>query len=485
MKVAFVHTPMSSVNTAGRHNYWRNFDIRYHAVHPNLRPMEKFLWELPHWITWLAGVLEHEGSYSLEALDLYTDYGTHDGIDELGIINTINKHPADVFLFSPMTPNLHHAVKISEIVKEKYPTALTIFGGVAATPLHKELAAHPVIDYVIRGKGEYALPELLRAIEHSLDLESIGNLTYQSSNGQVRTTSFTYPMMPLEELPFPKIDIFPRETGKNLRYIRHVHASGCPYKCPFCSDLNIGVKPAYFGFERVLAEIKAYREQYGQHHHVYFGDENFTLNPERTLAFCNFLRNEGPIEYDCQTRLNCLQDPRLPDSLYASGCRWIEIGLETTNQESQNLYKQNTKEADLEETLLRLRESGIAACTNLVIGFPNETRDDMKKTIDRICSLITTGVLHASNIFQLVPYPGSRIYDAPREFGLKIHHHDYALYNEELLPVFDTPHATAEEIHKIFLYGVREIGNALSSKPYLGDVKRANDLDFGNFWQDV
>lgn len=485
MKILFVHTPMSSIDTVGRHEFWRSLDIRYHAVHPNLRHMKKFLWELPHWITWLAGVLEQEGSYSLEALDLYTDYGTQDGIDVLGVTKEIDEHPANVFLFSPMTPNLHHAIKIAEMVKVKYPDSITIFGGVVATPLHQELAAHPAIDYVIRGKGEYALPDLLKAIQHSLDLESVGNLTYKSSGGQVRSNTFSYPMMPLEELPFPKINMFPPEAGENIRYIRQVHSLGCPYECPFCSDLNIGIKPSYFVFDRVLDEIRAYREYYGQHHHIYFGDETFTLNTERTIAFCRFLSEEKTIEYDCQTRLNRLQDPRLPSSLFTSGCRWLEIGLESVNRESQSFYKRDTKEADLEETLLRFRENGIAICTNLVVGLPNETKDDMKQSIDKICSLIDKGMLHASYIFQLVPYPGSRMYSSPSEFGLNLHHHDYSLYNEELLPVFDTLHCTAEDIHEVFLYGVRAIGDAMKSNPYLGDVSQTDDREFGNFWQEA
>ncbi|HEX8185710.1 MAG TPA: hypothetical protein VF747_13185, partial [Blastocatellia bacterium] len=72
MHIAFVHTPMATLPVPERQNFWRNFDIRYHAAHPGLRHMKNNLWELPHWMTWLAGVLVQEGYTSLDTVDFYT-----------------------------------------------------------------------------------------------------------------------------------------------------------------------------------------------------------------------------------------------------------------------------------------------------------------------------------------------------------------------------------------------------------------------------
>ncbi|UMZ14374.1 hypothetical protein I9018_12065 [Pseudomonas sp. MPFS] len=69
MHIVFVHTPMAIVSLSERESFWRNFDIRYHATHPGLKPMKNVLWELPHWMTWLAGALVREGFDSLVAWD--------------------------------------------------------------------------------------------------------------------------------------------------------------------------------------------------------------------------------------------------------------------------------------------------------------------------------------------------------------------------------------------------------------------------------
>src|SRR5690349_450245 len=113
MHLVFVHTPMSSVSIAERKIFWQNFDIRYHATHPGLRHMERNLWELPHWMTWLAGVLEHEGFRSIEALDLYSIQCELEGIDQASALRHLLEHPGDIYLFSPMTPNLHFALEIA------------------------------------------------------------------------------------------------------------------------------------------------------------------------------------------------------------------------------------------------------------------------------------------------------------------------------------------------------------------------------------
>jgi radical SAM superfamily enzyme YgiQ (UPF0313 family) len=483
LRIAFVHTPMSTLAVDERQLFWQNFDVRYHATHPGLRHMRYPLWELPHWMTWLAGVLVAEGYGNLSTLDFYSTECALTGVNTNLVLESLSAHPADVYLFSPMTPNLDFAFEIADLVKSLYPEAKTVFGGVIATPMREHVAAHRSVDFVVFGRGEYALPKLLDAISRKADPSQLGNVCYRTPDGEIICSKFSYPWMPLEELPFPKVDLFPKETGLDIRYLRQVYSLGCPYLCQFCTIQTIGRKASYFPLERVLAEIRAYRTHYGEHN-VYFGDETFTANTERTLMLCNALEREGNIVYDCQTRLNLLKDERMLVAMERSGCRWLEIGIESVEQRTQDLFKQRVKLNSLRETLKRLQGAGLPACSFLVNGFPNQTVDDMQRSIDFVGELIEEGLLQASYLFGLVPYPGSDFYRRPEEFGMTIHHHDYKLYHEDMLPVFHTRHATAEEIYEVFLFGLRELGRAMSSKPYFGNPPTVNEMGFfGSFWQ--
>jgi anaerobic magnesium-protoporphyrin IX monomethyl ester cyclase len=488
LRIVFVHTPMATMKVAERQSFWRNFDLRYHATHPGLRHMRKNLWELPHWMTWLAGVLIDAGYTDLGTLDFYSAEWALSGVDAVRVLQSLRANPADVYLFSPMTPNLPFAYEIADLIKELYPSSKIIFGGVVATPKRREVAAHRSVDYVVFERGEHALPNLLAVIEAGEKPEALGklgNLCFKDRSGTVIESQSQYPFMPVEQLPFPKVDLFPRDTGEDLRYLRQVYALGCPYTCSFCTIQTIGRKASYFPIERVLAEIRAYRAHYGEHHNIYFGDETFTLHPGRTLAICDALEAEGNVMYDCQTRLNCLTDRKILDALRRSGCRWVEVGLETFDQQSQDLFKQRVKLDELLDVLRSVRDAGLPVCSFLVNGFPNQTTDDMRRSIDFGCELISSGLLQATYLFGLVPYPGSDMYERPEHHGMTLHHHDFKLYHEDMLPVYSTPYADPEEIYEVFLYGVAALAQAMGGNPYFGSLPGPSDYEaYGTFWQD-
>lgn len=483
LRIVFVHTPMSTVEIPERQLFWQNFDRRYHATHPGLRHMRRPMWELPHWIPWLGGVLVEAGYTNLGVLDFYSTASPAESLGAESTIRELLANPADIYLFSPMTANLHHAYAIAAMAKQIYPQCTTIFGGVIATPESEAVAANGAVDYVMFGRGEYALPELLAALSGRHSIDRVGNVCYQQADGVIRTSDVQYPWMPVEQIPFPKIDLFPPDAGLDIRYLRLVYGLGCPYKCQMCTIQTIGRRPNYFPVARVLAELDAYRAYYGSHHNVYFGDETFTVDPDRTLELCQSLAERGDVIYDCQTRMNRLSSQPVLDALAASGCHWLEVGIESINQETQDIFKQRVDLKTLRETLRRLREVGLPVCSFLVNGFPNQTEDDMRRSIDQVCDLIADGLLQASYLFGLVPYPGSDIYSRPERYGMKIRHRNYQLYHEDLPPVFDTEYTDHDSAYEAFLYGLTVLGEAMAQTPYLGTLAESVDVsEFGSFW---
>ena len=468
LRICFVHTPMCSVQVEGRNKFWYNFDKRYYAVHSALKPTDASIWELPHWMIWLGGVLKSKGFTDIKTFSLYTAVDILTGLDQAIILKDIQENPSDVYLYSPMTPNLHLALEIASLVKFCFPNSINVFGGVIATPQHKQIASRAEVDIVVRDRGEIALPELLKALQGNQPVENVKNLSYKNKTGAIITHSKLYSYLEPKNIPDPYIELFPKDVGPKLRYIRQNYALGCPFKCSFCTIQTIGRKPNYFPVERVLNEIKQFRAHYGEYHNIYFGDETFTVNKEKTKEICSALRLTGNITYDIQTRLENLVDKPILLMLSSSGCRWVEVGIETLIQKSMPIHKQNTNLMKVKEILFRLRDHGLPVCSFIVNGLPEQTLDEMRYSIDKVCSLLEEGLLHASYFFGLVPYPGSIMYDKPECYGLKIKHHDYKYYNEELVPVYDTHLATSDEIYKVFLEGVQKIGQAMSSQPCLG-----------------
>ena len=479
LRIAFVHVPMAAAVVPERRAYWQAFDVRYHSVHPALRHMKKPRWELPHWMTWLAGVLVRDGFDDLHVVDLTwvsTGLSTVNEAEATAIIRNV---PADVYLFSPMTPNLTLGKRIVELVKAVWPQSTTVFGGVVATPLHEEIAADPNIDYVVVGRGEVALTALLRALERGGEgVEKLGSVTYRRG-GEVVPSPWQYPALQARDIALPKIDLFPPETGEELRYLRQVYGLGCPYACSFCTIQTIRQKQTFFPVDRVVDEIHAYRRHYGEHHYVYFGDETFALDVPRFRELADALAADGTIHYDCQTRLRCLASAQTRALLKRSGCVWVEVGLETMSQTSQNIHKQRQKISETEDILSRTRDDGISTCAYMVNGFPDQTLDDMRASMDWVCDLLERGLLQASYLSTLVPYPGSDLYADPERFGIRLLHKDYALYNEDLAPVYDTAHWKSDEAYAVFLEGLEMIARTIGDElPLVG----TQESGYGEFW---
>jgi radical SAM superfamily enzyme YgiQ (UPF0313 family) len=139
----------------------------------------------------------------------------------------------------------------------------------------------------------------------------------------------------------------------------------------------------------------------------------------------------------------------------------------------------------IEETLMKLRDEGIATCSFMVNGFPNQTIDDMKRSIEWVCTLIAKDLLQASYLFGLVPYPGSEMFEHPEKFGMTLHHKNFKLYHEEMPPVFDSPYAKSDAVYEQFLSGVKNLGQAMSKKAYFGEIPPPTELSlYGTFWSD-
>lgn len=433
-------------------------------------------------MTWLAGVLEDCGYFQLDVLDMQENECASSGIDVSSFTSAFQDSPADVYLFSPMTPNLPFALEIATVAKKVNPNAVTVFGGVVATPMRHQVAGDPSVDFVVHGRGERALPALLDSIVTGADPRTVGHLCYRLPDGNTVETDTSYPWLPLSEIPFPKVDLFSPDLGQDIRYLRQVYCLGCPYRCDFCTIPTIGRRPEYFAIPRVLAEIRAYRRQYGEHHNIYFGDETFTIRPERTKELCVALEREGGIFYDCQTRTDCLEDDSMLTAMKRGGCRWVEIGIESFDQDTQDQFKQRVSLQNLREVLRKMSDLGIPVCSFVVNGFPNQTVSDMRRSIELVAELIDTGLLHASYLFGLVPYPGSGLHANPEKVGMKIHHTDYRLYLEDMPPVYSTPYATPDEMYEAFLEGLVILGEAMGKPPVLGDWPTDGVSEFGRFW---
>lgn len=83
---------------------------------------------------------------------------------------------------------------------------------------------------------------------------------------------------------------------------------------------------------------------------------------------------------------------------------WIELGLQTCNDETAKIINRGYKLEVFESAMKKLRERNIDVVVHDILGLPGETKEDMLKTIDYIAHSGAKGIkLHLLHLMKHTP----------------------------------------------------------------------------------
>jgi len=230
----------------------------------------------------------------------------------------------------------------------------------------------PFVDFVVQGEGEQAILDIIE--------------------GRVSERVVKRPRIAdLDDLPMPAWDCFvnqPYNWGCDWFPETPVFtmntSRGCPFQCSFCSVGSIwGRKYTCFSAERVVADIEHLIRHYGAKG-IYFREDNFTVNQERTVKFCNLLLEKGiKISWACETRVDTL-DRDLVALMAQAGLKACYFGVESGSQRLLDFLKKGITVRQTKEAFNLCREFGIKTYASLVVGVPTETEADLNLTVGLI-----------------------------------------------------------------------------------------------------
>ena len=162
-------------------------------------------------------------------------------------------------------------------------------------------------DIVVKGEGEHAMPEILRAYEGDHDFSSIPGIVYRRSAGEPDEPVFTRNReleTDLDEIAFPARDLLP-----NNSYIEHwkrrfgyatttiITIRGCPFSCEFCSNAVFDISYRERSPESVVDEVE-HALSFG-YDKIHFADDVFTRRRERVLRVCEEIRRGLNFRWEC------------------------------------------------------------------------------------------------------------------------------------------------------------------------------------------
>jgi radical SAM superfamily enzyme YgiQ (UPF0313 family) len=191
---------------------------------------------------------------------------------------------------------------------------------------------------------------------------------------------------------------------------------GCPYLCKFCgAQPNSGNRLRRRSPEKVVDEVEFLVREFGVRE-IHLQDDNFTLNRGLVEGFCKGLIERGlEVVWSCPNgvRLDTL-DQELLRLMEESGCYSLAIGIESGVQRVLDLMKKDLKlETVLDKIALIRKTTRIRLTGFFVLGFPGETAEEVRRTVDFSLSLD----LDKANYGTFMPIPGSAAYQELKDAG--------------------------------------------------------------------
>lgn len=140
---------------------------------------------------------------------------------------------------------------------------------------------------------------------------------------------------------------------------------------------------------------------------IIFWDENLPANPK---VFNEFVAKiNGKFKWHMQSRANILLNYDLK-FLEKMGAYVFAIGLESGSNKILKKIKKQEKVEEYIEVNRRLSQTNIQSWYNYIVGYPDETLEDLKATVELALKMLDENPNANHNTFAiLVPYPGAEI----------------------------------------------------------------------------
>ena len=307
----------------------------------------------------------------------------------------------EVVGLSVMTFQRRTAGRIIELVRALKPNVKIAVGGYDPSLASEDYEGMNV-DYIIRGEGEVAFRELLRALESgSVDqgrgLARIGGLSYREAGQWVHNPARLPHRLEDGEIRLP--DRAARVLkGYTLlgRQVDVIETSrGCTYDCSFCSIIEMRGRNFFtYSFDRVLADIRDARDHGART--LFLVDDNIMLNVHRFQALCEAIISAGlnTLDYFVQAMTSSIANhgETLAPLMRRAGFRYVFLGIENILENDLEFLRASAKNTAREnghntgnatlKAIDYLHRNQMYVVGGLIVGNPGDTRESIEANLE-------------------------------------------------------------------------------------------------------
>ena len=397
----------------------------------------------PGWVAYIGGALKQAGYNNVRFIDAMCEDIPDEKLREI-----IREHAPDVVLATAITPMIYKAQSTLQLAKEALPKCVTVLGGIHPTFMYTQvLGEAPWIDYIVRGEGEEIIVNLLKSVEKGTDKADrrrILGIAYLDDDGQVVATPANPVIQDLDGLvpdwSLLKWDLY-IYIPLNCRVAVPNFARGCPFTCRFCSQWKFWRTYRHRDPKKFVDEVEILVRDYNVGFMI-LADEEPTIFKRKFVALCEeLIARKVNIHWGINTRVTDIMRDRDLLPLYRkAGLVHVSLGTEAAAQLNLDVFRKQTTVEQNKLAVKLLRDAGIVAEVQFIMGLENETPE----TIEETYRLAQDWKPDMVNWNMYTPWPFAELFE---DLGDRVEVRDYSKYNF-VTPIMKPEAMTREQVLK-------------------------------------
>ncbi|MFA6172851.1 MAG: B12-binding domain-containing radical SAM protein [Kiritimatiellales bacterium] len=334
-----------------------------------------------------------------------------DELDNAHLIQEILASGVEAVAFTLCLWNVERCLRIARQLRNSRPELFLMAGGPEISEDHPFLLEEPVFNALVTGEGEAVFPEILKGIRAG-KLPAYDNVLISSDTGW-RRGSKPPPQIDLASVQVPVESLMECIKARPSVYIET--SRGCPLTCTYCRyhHLQKGVRalPAEAAARRVQQLRAAGARE------IRFVDPTFNaradfvqllerlaeINADRKLGFFAELRADTltPEQAALMVKVNFLD---------------VEIGVQSTDPKVLRTIRRPANIAQVERGIRLLTGAGVKVTLDLMYGLPEQTLDDVLRSIEWARNL---GPNITIQCMQTLLLPGTDLRGQAEQYGMQ------------------------------------------------------------------
>ena len=328
----------------------------------------------------------------------------------------------DVVGIGLMTVESECAFKLAKEVKAINHNIPIIFGGPHCSHDPEFILHDSNVDFMVIGEAELTIVELVEAIKNKQEFGMIKGIAYKRDGHYIKTAvrekildlnwlDQDYETLNVED--YFNFDCSHEYLPAFDSFMPLVTSRGCPFTCIYCHDI-FGKDIRYRSAEKVLGEIEFLMRKYRvREFHIL--DDSFNIDMKRAKRIFDMIVEKNldiRIAFPNGIRADYIDD-EMVDKMAKAGVYRLALGIESGSLRIQKLISKSLDIGILKNIVSKLAKARIGVNGFFMLGFPGETLDEMKQTIEFACDLDLSTALFSL----VIPNPGTDLRNMVIEEG--------------------------------------------------------------------